>query len=247
MKNILCCLALAVIACTARALPPTILGSLYSKNSWTTTSDFIPNGTSTVALSSGFIRLGVNGTPDFTYPGSNSIYITSYQTKLEKWNLKARFKILSNGVGIGFGLNSSNSVSSARHDIMGFVQTIAGGDGDLYLMNTRGQKLVSFQHNHYAINDIIDVELDFNVNVVNFTIQNQTNGETHTLSYTYSSTSNQYVVPNTSHFALMELGGSHELRDLQVSSNEITYSNLVVIGDSKTSSQYADAFSLRYA
>ena len=221
------------------------LGVIYTKNSWSNTTDFITNGNSTATLNGNFINISSST----TYNWNNTIYITDYHTKLEKWKFKLRFKIITwaaNSYGIGFGLKSANQY--VQNDVMGFIQTTNTGIGGLYILQSNQNILATGSSPiGVALNDIIELEGIFYDSIFTFNASNITSGSSKTIAYTFASNGSTPVIPNTSHFALLELGGTHQLQNIEITSDEIAHANIVTIGDSKTTGYFTNTFSGRYA
>lgn len=221
------------------------IGTIYSGNNWASTSDFIPNGTASVSLSGGFINVSAAS----VYNWANTIYITGNQTKLEKWQFKARFKITAwaaNSYGIGFGVKSANAV--VKNDVFGFIQTTNSGTGNLYIVKGDQSVLaVSSTTISFALNDVIDVTARFDVSQFVFTATNVNSGSSSTVSFTYASNGSTAVVPNSGYFSMLELGGTHQVQQIDISSEELAGGQIVTVGDSKTIGYFANSFTGRYA
>lgn len=229
----------------AGALTPTPYGIIYSRNSWSNTSDFITNGNTTAVLDGSYVNISSATSDDW----NNTVHITSYRTKLEKWHFKLRFKIIAwsgNSYGLGFGLKSANQY--VQNDIMGFLQTANSGTGGLYIVKS-GRTIVASGSTALgvALNDVIDMEGIFYDSVFHFTAHNITSGAMANVSFTYATNGSTHVVPNTSHFSLMELGGTHQVQNIEISSEELTAANIVTVGDSKTIGYFSNSFAGRYA
>jgi len=223
---------------------PSPYGSIYNKNTWSNTSDFITKGNTTATLSGNYINITSATADDW----NNIINITSYQTKLEKWQFKMRFKIVAwagNSYGIGFGLKSANAY--VQNDIMGFIQTSNTGNGGLYILKSGRTIVATGPSIGVALNDIIDLDGTFYDSVFHLTAHNITSGATGTVSFTYATNGSTIVVPNTSNFSLMELGGTHQIQNIDISSQELIDANLVTVGDSKTIGYFTNTFTGRYA
>ncbi|MBN8676085.1 MAG: SGNH/GDSL hydrolase family protein [Chitinophagales bacterium] len=223
--------------------PPAPLGTIYSKNNWTDAADFITNGNTTATPAAGYINISSSTKDDW----NNTIHITGYQTKLEKWRFKLRFKIINwagDSYGLGFGLKSANA--NVQNDVMGFVQTTSSGIGGLYILKSNRIIVTTGPSLGVALNDTIDMEGIFYDSVFHFTARNITSGITANVSYTFASNGSTHVVPNTSHFSLMELGGTHQIQQIEISSEELTDSRLVTVGDSKTIGYFSNTFAGRY-
>ncbi len=220
------------------------VGTIYSKNSWTQTSDFITNGNTSATLSGNYVNITSATQDDW----NNIVYITNNRTKLEKWNFKLRFRIVAwagNSYGIGFGLKSANP--NVQNDVMGFIQTTTSGAGGLYILKSGRTIMSTGPTLGVSLNDEIDLEGRFYDSVFQFTAHNITSGSTASMSFTYASNGSTHVVPNTGRFALMELGGTHQVQQIEISSEEITGANIVAIGDSKTIGYFSNTFAGRYA
>lgn len=224
---------------------PIPYGIIYKKNSWSNTSDFITNGNTSAVLNGNSINISSVTQDDW----NNTIHISEYRTKLEKWRFKLRFKIIAwsgNSYGLGFGLKSANEY--VQNDIMGFIQTSNTGNGGLYIVKS-GRTIVAAGATPLgvALNDVIDMDGEFYDSVFHFTAYNITSGTTASVSFTFASNGSTYVVPNTSNFSLMELGGTHQIQNLEISSEELAGANIVTIGDSKTIGYFSNTFAGRYA
>jgi len=226
-------------------LPPTPYGIIYNKNSWNNTTDFITNGNTTAVLNGNYVNISSATQDDW----NNTIHISNYRTKLEKWRFKIRFKIMawsSNSYGLGFGLKSANEY--VQNDIMGFIQTSNTGNGGLYIVKS-GRTIVASGTAPLGIslNDVIDLDGEFYDSVFHFTAHNITSDNTASVSFMFATNGSTYVVPNTSNFSLMELGGTHQIQNIEISSEELAGANIVTIGDSKTIGYFSNTFSGRYA
>lgn len=237
-------LLLLFFCITCYAGPVTPYGDIYNKNSWSSNADFITNGNTSATVSGSYIDIS----SATTYNWNNIVNITGYQTKLEKWVFKARFKIVawaSNSYGIGFGLKSANPV--VKNDVMGFIQTANTGTGGLYIVKTDQTVLsTGAAPLGVALNDVIDVEAVFYDSVFTFKAVNITSGNMASVNYTYACNGSTAAVPNTSYFSILELGGTHQIQNIEISSTEKTNANLVTIGDSKTIGYFTNTFSGRY-
>lgn len=228
---------------TTKMTPPAPFGIIYSKNNWTDAADFITNGNTSATPNAGYINISSSTKDDW----NNTIHITGYQTKLEKWRFKLRFKIINwagDSYGLGFGLKSANA--NVQNDVMGFLQTTNSGIGGLYILKSNRIIVTSGPTLGISLNDTIDMEGIFYDSVFHFTAHNITSGITANLSYTFASNGSTHVVPNTSHFSLMELGGTHQIQHIEISSEELTDSRLVTVGDSKTIGYFSNTFAGRY-
>lgn len=229
----------------ADALSPTPYGIIYSKNSWSNTSDFITNGNTTAVLNGNYVNISSATSDDW----NNIVHITNYRTKLEKWRFKLRFKIIAwsgNSYGLGFGLKSANQY--VQNDVMGFLQTANSGTGGLYIVKS-GRTIMASGSTALgvAINDVIDMEGTFYDSIFHFTAHNITSGAMANVSFTYATNGSTHVVPNSSRFSLMELGGTHQIQNIEISSEELTGANIVTVGDSKTIGYFSNSFAGRYA
>lgn len=220
-------------------------GSIYSKSSWSNTVDFITNGNSTATLSGNFVNISCAN----PYDWNNCVYITTEKTKLEKWRFRLRFRLLSwtaNSYGLGIGLKSANE--HVQNDVFGFLQTSNTGIGGLYIVKSNQQVLKAGSTPlGISLNDVIDLEGIFYDSIFIFKAHNLNTGNMANVSFTYASNGTTAVVPNTSYFSLLELGGMHELQSIDISSEEKTGSNIVTIGDSKTIGYFTNSFGGRYA
>lgn len=221
------------------------LGPLYTASSWNNTSDFIPAGNATAVLNGSYVTIS-SATQD---NWNNLVYITNYFTKLEKWNFKLRFRIAAwsgSSYGLGFGLKSTNP--NVQNDVMGFLQTTNTGTGNLYIVKSGRTTLqAGVTPLGVHLNDIIEVEGIFYDSVFTFNAHNISSGSTASTSFTFASNGSTQVVPNTGHFALMELGGTHEVQGITISSEEVSGASVVAVGDSKTIGYFSNTFAGRYA
>jgi lysophospholipase L1-like esterase len=220
-------------------------GSVYFNNSWSNTNDFITNGNSTATLSGNYINISCTN----AYDWNNTVHITPGRTKLEKWRFRLRFKLLSwtaNSYGLGIGLKSANEY--VQNDVFGFLQTSNTGIGGLYIVRSNQQVLkTGTTPLGVALNDVIDLEGIFYDSIFTFTARNLNSGNVSSVSFTYASNGSTAVVPNTSYFSLLELGGIHQIQSIDISSEEKTGVNIVTIGDSKTIGYFTNNFGGRYA
>jgi len=229
----------------AGATGPNPLGIIYSKSSWTNTADFITHGNTTAVLSGTNVNISSSTQDDW----NNIIDITGYRTKLEKWRFRLRFRIITwsgSSYGLGFGLKSANQY--VQNDVMGFIQTTNSGAGGLYILKS-GRTIMASGSSALgvALNNVIELEGDFHDSVFHFTAHNITSGNTASASFTYATNGSTLVVPNASNFSLMELGGTHQVQSIEISSEELTGGNIVTIGDSKTIGYFSNSFAGRYA
>ncbi len=220
-------------------------GTIYSNNSWNNTSDFITHGNSTAVMSGNYVNITSAASDDW----NNTIDITPYQTKLERWRFKLRFKLVAwsgNSYGIGFGLKSANT--HVQNDVMAFLQTSTTGIGGLYMLrSTRTIMAAGPVSLGIALNDVVDMEGNFYESVFHFTANNLTSGTSAEMSFVFATNGSTYVVPNTSHFAIMESGGTHQVQNIEISSDELTGADIATVGDSKTIGYFSNTFAGRYA
>ncbi|GAB2817379.1 SGNH/GDSL hydrolase family protein [Ferruginibacter profundus] len=229
-----------------KAISPltTPYGTIYSANSWSNTNDFITHGNVTATLSGNYVNISSSTKDDW----NNTVHITSYQTKLEKWRFKLRFKIAAwaaDSYGLGFGLKSANAF--VQNDVMGFLQTTNSGSGGLYIVKSGRTIVATGPTINFALNDTIDLDGEFYDSVFHFTAHNISSGSMGSVSFTYATNGSTIAVPNTSNFSLMELGGTHQVQNIEITSNEPTGANLVTVGDSKTIGYFTNTFTGRYA
>ncbi len=231
-------------AIKAPAPPTTPFGTIYNQNSWNNTNDFITNGNATATLSGNYVNISSSTKDDW----NNTVNITSYQTKLEKWRFKLRFKIVAwagNSYGLGFGLKSANAY--VQNDVMGFLQTTNSGSGGLYIVKSGRTTVATGPTINFTLNDVIDLDGEFYDSIFHFTAYNTTSGVSASLSFTYATNGSTIAVPNTSNFSLMELGGTHQIQNIEITSNELAGANIATVGDSKTIGYFTNTFTGRYA
>lgn len=228
----------------APAPPTTPFGTIYNQNSWNNTNDFIATGNATATLSGNYVNISSSTKDDW----NNTVNITSYQTKLEKWRFKLRFKIVAwagDSYGLGFGLKSANAY--VQNDVMGFLQTTNSGSGGLYILKSGRVTVATGPTINFALNDVIDLDGEFYDSIFHFTAYNTTSGTSASLSFTYATNGSTIAVPNTSNFSLMELGGTHQIQNIEITSNELAEANIATVGDSKTIGYFTNTFTGRYA
>lgn len=213
-------------------------GLLYSDSAWADLSRFVQSGT-TFTDSSGHIII-TGGSSDFTKSLNidyNQKYaFSNWHTNMEHWRIRATIKVITHGI-IPIGIRSTIA-SGTQLNATAFINTATG--------------LVTFLENSTTnltvnLGDYIDISAERNGTKTFISVRNIT---TNSAPVTVSSS---YVIPvggippapNTGQFAVFAYSGKFYLETLTVSSNEMRYADIGIIGDSK-SQGYNGTFLTRY-
>lgn len=202
------------------------LGTLFDDNTWTTIDNLTVNGATASVVSNKIDISG--GAGDYTetldVPGG---------TLLEHWKITGKFKATeksSTSYGFGVGIRSYNSYatlnSAARFD------ATSTGNGILSLNNSGLDKIVTSALG-FSVNDYIVLTLERDVDLFTLTAKNVNTGATVSGTYRCDPTSSP-ALHNSGTFSVFSYGGTFTLDSLNVTSREVKYTPLMVIGDSKT-------------
>lgn len=226
---------------------PNAIGDIYNKNTWDNTSDFTTFGDATVSLSGSYINIGSATNGSF-----NNYIKFSRVTNLNKYRMVIEFKIINapsaTTYGLGLGLRSLNS---RPFDSYHYVATIGlpstTTNKRIYVytgITTYTLRLTSGTDAVFALNDIIRLTVEQDVNVITCNFLNLTTGNTQVSTYTFPMGSP--FLPNTGNFVINMLGGTYEMRKLAVESKDYENAKLICVGDSKTAGYFADSFSTSF-
>lgn len=213
-------------------------GILYSKSSWTSTSDFVIRGaTASVAGTSIQLSGGVN-----TF--SQSIDLDT--TMRERWVMHIEQRvgaISSTSDGLGIGIRSVNP--NYTPGIAGILITNnTGNAGKLLLLDiTAGGTVIASSSASVSFSAGDTVVFELERDLFTFTLRgfNRTTGSaTVSITYEYVVTpSPPSVLPNTGTFSVFSVGGTQLMTNLSVVSKETKHAPLMCIGDSKTVGYYS--------
>ena len=213
------------------ALSPNYYGSLFSKSSFTNTSDFT-NHSATVSIVSNAIQFtgGANTFTQYLFLPPNS--------DLEYVRIDGVFNIgTKNGTSFGFGIGKiSSGVSGSTSGYTKFDMTNTGTSGILTIYNSAGTVMATSTALSFSAGDNIQLtyireQETFTVIALNTSVAN-----TPSVSVTYtfpSSSATSGITPTVGNYAINSYGGTFSLNSLSVYSNEIKNPDLLIIGDSK--------------
>lgn len=223
----------------------TTLGTIYSKSTWSNNSDFTTHGAIAATLTSGFINL-TGGNPLF------ADYVTiGGPTNLNKWHMHSLVKVISESgsSGIGFGLRWGNT--NSKFDFLGSFGLNTNTANKVYLPLIGASPVIydsSAINLSYSVNDIIEVDVDFNINVATVTVHNTTTGGPNIIvGKTWLTPALGAGMPNTCNFAIYSYGGTQQIRELDITSNAVKNASVLIVGDSKTQGFYADNWSTTFS
>lgn len=237
----------------------TPLGTLYNSNSWASGADFTLVGSPTISYTGNKINVsGGNQAISNTLGTNNSAFnqvikITAYgATTLERWRMYTRFKVniapgsTTYGLATGtYSISTGGSISNA----MGYfnMSTNAGtGTGAILVGTGNNSASLSPTALTFSQNDYVALITERIGDRLFQTAKNITTGlSVVTTSYVYDpSSSSNILMPNTSDFAIANLGGSYIIDSISITSDEAKYANALFVGDSKLSG-YATGFDVR--
>ncbi len=235
------------------ATPVVYVDTIYNQSSWANTNDFTNQG-ATVAISSNKIRFtgGVN-----TF--DQSIGLTNTHA-FKFWNIHARYipTVVSVGsTGLGIGVRSSNASSITRFSVCAYMQgQNDAGKGKLVIvkwnLDSTNTFTISTGAVSFSANDVIDYSLDYDGVTLTFTAYNVTTGGAPvslsvTWPYPLHIPPPQFEHPhNTGRWSLFQFGGTNDLSQFTVTSNEIKNARFGVVGDSISTRYFGSAESTNY-
>jgi lysophospholipase L1-like esterase len=222
----------------AGMIPRTIIGSLYSKTSWTDLSDFNIFGTAPTVVG-GVIRLG----NDSSQPLNTCIELKAPVTCDENVDFVATFKCVSLGsssFGPLLGRKSQNtffdpSISAqlrtdlTPNQIVFYPQASGTVTGAIATQNVAVANVVA--------NDTLTLTYSQRANVCTLMANNITQGTQSSFSVTGTLTATpNFSVPDVSTFRIFSgcLNGEFDLLALSLTSNQYYRPRVMCIGDSKT-------------
>lgn len=221
------------------------LGFLYNKSSWSDTLDFISHGNAYQVLNGDNIELRSTTT------GSFGDYLTvGTPSMLQAWNMKVRFRLTAWGAtsfGIGVGLHWFNSAN--QFDLLGTIGLTTAGTTALNVYKSNVTLEATGGTFTYTLNDVIELEANWNLNVMTITATNITAvGSPVVLAKTYATpTDGPGKIPNTCNFAIYTFGGSTLLlQRVQINSAVTQNPSFMALGDSKTQGFYANSWTTRW-
>jgi lysophospholipase L1-like esterase len=218
----------------------TIIDNDFTVGNWTKVGPAtFTNSGSTIAVS--------GGTGVFT-----NYYVYNYYSCLEKAKWSVTFTVNSTGAsdfGIGIGLKSRSTNDPNRNVVAHFVTTGASkGKVNFYTATSSLGKTSTGSVNVNNGNSItVNCELDLNFFKV--TVLNNSTLETYTESLQFNGFSYPQTLPffpNTWSPALFAFGGSQTVTSFNLSSEEMTRAEYLVIGDSKSKGYFSLAFNNRF-
>ena len=223
------------------AITPTPKGILYSKDTWTDTSDFTAFGNATAVMSGSKINIGT------TTNGSYENYITlGNTTGLNKWKSTIEIKVINapaaTTYGLGLGLRSQHATPAHR---IHFVSTIglATASNNIYMIQGVGYNIIGTSATSFSFsqNDIIRLTVEQDLDIITSTFFNVTTGQVLVESYTYTLPLNPFPC-NTADFAIHMLGGTYEMQSMKLETKDWEKSKVMFVGDSKTNGFQGDSF-----
>lgn len=217
-----------------------VIGSIYSKASFTNLDDFETNGGFTV--SSGKIIT----------PADSSKYIRlPTVTALDKYKASIRFRWLSasgSDTGLSIGLVSINTAVAWSFIVNGVLRTGDSNLGKVYISttanagNSYGTSAVA-----RSINDVFQLSIEYNSGVITATFTNETQSQSSV--YTFSNTftyGSPFVNTNSAKVTIQASSTSYEVLSIDYSSN-IQSQQPLAVGDSITEGAYAGSAANRWA
>jgi len=229
---------------TLATLDDQFLGEIYNKSSWTNLSDFT-NAGSTVSVVSNKLQFS-GGANTYT----QTLGITP-PTCIEYWKIDALVsvdQITSTSYGFGVGVNSINPTTS--FNAVGKVGYTTGGNTMLLdaSFNTTHTTLASAAPPSVVAGNIVEISVERSGNILSMRVRNATtNTNPVSISYTYSLTPSNIVLPNTGRFSISSFGGQFTVQSINVTSKELKNAGLMIIGDSITTGYQAGVFENRFA
>lgn len=218
-------------------------GSLYNKNSWSTLTDFTNNGANISVVSNKLL---------FSGNGSGNTYLVSedinYYTCLDHWEIYTNILVTSKtstSYGIGVGIRSY-SYGTKISNFAWFDASTDANSGTVSVVAS-GTILATSTALTWTAGDYISISCERVFNVLIATARNvTTNSSPVTISYTLTpTTGSNPQLANTGKFAIFDSGASGNtftVDSLTVYSKSLTTSNLMLVGDSKTTGYGATTF-----
>lgn len=219
---------------------PVIRGDIYNVSSWANLSAFTNVGATASVVSNAINFSG--GASNFL----QTLQLNSPLTSGDHWKITGLFKATQIGVsGFGLGLKSVSTIAS-KFDVA--VQCSVNGvnSGKLFLTtNSNGTfttRATSAAALTISLNDIIQITIQRELNVITVTGFNTTaGGITNTAFYAYPGQGGA-TIPNICKYSVYSVGGTFTLTSLHVESSAAKNLKFLCMGDSKTSSYYADEY-----
>lgn len=211
-------------------------GTIYNKNTWTNTADFVITGV-TASINSNKVRItGGTGAADYA-----KILDLPYITAADRWKKVVRFNVVnknSTSYGIAVGLHATSTWASHGFDMFVTLDlTNTGTSGTLSLQNSNGTSytlLTSTTGLSFSAGDEIIISVERKLDSVIAYAQDITTPSKIALSYKYLETSATNPMPNTGRFCIRNLGGTQDIDSIAVTSRDVKNAALLVIGDSKS-------------
>jgi hypothetical protein len=224
-------------------------GTIYEKNTWTTLSDFTPQGTSNVALSGGYVNITA-ATEDYT-PVVR--VLRSRPTGLTKWKMTFQYRVTAWSASTNwFGpiLKSLVTHSGANFGYMAFTGVSSSGGGNSFILDEDGTILVNGGAGPTkSLNDLMEATFERNDTTLTYTIRNvTTSSATQTVNYTFPQ-NHSVILPNVGTWGFMynaTSAGNIRLEYLKIESDETMNPNVLCVGDSKTAIGFADNYAGRW-
>jgi hypothetical protein len=224
-------------------------GTIYEKNTWTTLSEFTPQGTSNVALSGGYVNITA-ATEDYT-PVVR--VLRSRPTGLVKWKMTFQYRVTAWSASTNwFGpiLKSLVTHSGANFGYMAFTGVSSSGGGNSFILDEDGTILVNGGAGPTkSLNDLMEATFERNDTTLTYTIRNvTTSSATQTVNYTFPQ-NHSVILPNVGTWGFMynaTSAGNIRLEYLKIESDETMNPNVLCVGDSKTAIGFADNYAGRW-
>lgn len=220
-------------------------GTIYNATTFSSLTGFTDNTSGGAAVSGGTINFS---------GGSNDLSKTldyDYYTDLEYWKMTGTFTAsekTATSYGFGLGVNTQNG--QASDFFVWFDMSTGANSGKILLKYGTGDATLNTSSLAvtWSATDQIILTLQRKENKVTATAQNLTTGaNVISVDYTYSTYPNSIALPGLSKFCVMSRGGSFKLSTLKIYSDETKYSDICIVGDSKSSGYDATSQDMRFA
>ncbi len=221
---------------------PQPYGTIYNKNLWKDTNDFSPNGATCIA-SGGKIFISLDS--------ATSTVDFKYYSLLERWQASAKFRVLSVSASAGLGTRSIN-----QYQTFSVYASIDFTDGHLQIFSTNHVigtnsntiTAVATSNTNISIKKgehvVVSIERKTDTVLAAAWVSSRPNIMA-TAKYAYLTNDYSIPSPNTGTFSLYANRGSFILDSLNITSQELKNSNILILTDSK-GMYVADNFKSRW-
>ncbi len=219
-------------------------GTIIDKTDFTDSSMFTAFGNGSKTLSGTFLSLTSSTDGVFT----NGITYNK-NTGIQKFRITVKIKIINalntTKYGVGLGSKTINAVT-LNSNLYQLAMAGANTGSRTYYSQPNYTSIVSDTTSNLpmALNDIIEISFEQNVNIISFVCKNITQGVTRVNQYQHTMAGT--FIPNVNNPAIHLLGGVFEMQQFKLESNEFKGAKLMCIGDSKTQGYYATDFETTY-